>query len=452
MRRNTLIVLLALVAALAGTFAWLQRERAAEVPALPAAERWLPELDSATLSGLHMQFADGSPDIRVERRAGAWVLPAKADYPADRLRLSALLEALAEARKVEAKSANPKNHALLGLAERGEGQALRLSLHWQSDEPLVLLVGKDAQHGGSFVRRLGDPQAWLIDKRLPLPNNELEWLDRRIATLPFARVRELQLRYPKGERLDLYRDDAGQPNLQVRQLPTGRKLAYEAAANGAAALFADLRFADVAPLAQVGFRQAPLLLAFSLRTFSGARLDGEIRRQGEQYWLLPKSVEASPRARSPPILTGPIGSKRTATAPWPGTCRNCWRAERAQPAVWPASSRMRCSTAFRPLLREGDSWRERPRQVNQSLRSRRASSRLSMPSTRASSTASRPRIRRASLSARKRQWPSRCSPSSQTRLSQPCTRCSSWRSCSASGARRSPHCSSRRARCSQLAV
>ncbi len=92
MRRNTLIVLLALVAALAGTFAWLQRERAAEVPALPAAERWLPELDSATLSGLHMQFADGSPDIRVERRAGAWVLPAKADYPADRLRLSALLD------------------------------------------------------------------------------------------------------------------------------------------------------------------------------------------------------------------------------------------------------------------------------------------------------------------------------------------------------------------------
>ncbi|WP_049289538.1 DUF4340 domain-containing protein, partial [Pseudomonas aeruginosa] len=270
MRRNTLIVLLALVAALAGTFAWLQRERATEVPALPAAERWLPELDSATLSGLHMQFADGSPDIRVERRAGAWVLPAKADYPADRLRLSALLEALAEARKLEAKSANPKNHALLGLAERGEGQALRLSLHWQSGEPLVLLVGKDAQHGGSFVRRLGDPQAWLIDKRLPLPNNELEWLDRRIATLPFARVRELQLRYPKGERLDLYRDDAGQPNLQVRQLPTGRKLAYEAAANGAATLFADLRFADVAPLAQVGFRQAPLLLAFSLRTFSGA--------------------------------------------------------------------------------------------------------------------------------------------------------------------------------------
>ncbi|MFP9017790.1 hypothetical protein ACLI37_24235, partial [Pseudomonas aeruginosa] len=141
MRRNTLIVLLALVAALAGTFAWLQRERAAEVPALPAAERWLPELDSATLSGLHMQFADGSPDIRVERRAGAWGLPAKADYPADRLRLSALLEALAEARKVEAKSAHPKNHALLGLAERGEGPELRLSLHWQSEEPPVLLVG-----------------------------------------------------------------------------------------------------------------------------------------------------------------------------------------------------------------------------------------------------------------------------------------------------------------------
>ena len=122
MRRNTLIVLLALVAALAGTFAWLQRERAAEVPALPAAERWLPELDSATLSGLHVQFADGSPDIRVERRAGAWVLPAKAGYPADRLRLSALLEALAEARKVEAKSATRRTTRCLAWRSVARGR------------------------------------------------------------------------------------------------------------------------------------------------------------------------------------------------------------------------------------------------------------------------------------------------------------------------------------------
>lgn len=127
--------------------------------------------------------------------------------------MSALLEALVEVYKIEAKSTNPKNHALLDLTERGEGQVLRLNLHWQSDKPLVLLTGKDTQHGGSFARRLGDPQIWLIDKHLPLPDNELGWLDRRIVTLFSARVRGLQLYYPKGERLDLYRDDTGQLDL-----------------------------------------------------------------------------------------------------------------------------------------------------------------------------------------------------------------------------------------------
>lgn len=70
-----------------------------------------------------------------------------------------LLETLTEAYKVEAKSTDLKSHTLLGLVECGEGQALHLSLHWQSGGSLMLLVNKDVQYGGSFIRRLGDPQA-----------------------------------------------------------------------------------------------------------------------------------------------------------------------------------------------------------------------------------------------------------------------------------------------------
>jgi len=119
----------------------------------------------------------------------------------------------------------------------------------------------------------------------------------------------------------------------------------------------------------------------------------------------------------------------------------------AQPAV---NSRIRASTAFMPLLREGDSWRPRPSRSNQSDTSTAASWAASSPLTRSSSTASRPRSNRASLVARNCQHPSCRSPTSQTWLSQPATRLASLRSSSASGARRSPRCISRRARCSQL--
>ncbi|MNH25147.1 hypothetical protein D3C79_851190 [compost metagenome] len=70
-------------------------------------------------------------------------------------------------------------------------------------------------------------------------------------------------------------------------MPKGRRLAYEAAANGMATLFAGLEFADNAPLAQVQFKGKPML-EFSLSTFDGGELRGVVYPQGEQPWLVLK--------------------------------------------------------------------------------------------------------------------------------------------------------------------
>jgi hypothetical protein len=65
----------------------------------------------------------------------------------------------------------------------------------------------------------------------------------------------------------------------------------------------------------------------------------------------------------------------------------------------PANSFIRWSTAFRPLLREGDSCRLSPSWLNQSGKSTWRNSSADKPLTRASSNATRPRISRASLLA-----------------------------------------------------
>ncbi|WP_137822166.1 DUF4340 domain-containing protein [Pseudomonas sp. D(2018)] len=292
MGRKGLIFLALLAAGLTAAYV-IQQDGSRPQPQPPSASRelWLPELqgESAAVTALDVRLP-GQPDLQLVRKDGVWVLPAKADYPAAGQPVAALLRALTEARKVEAKTANPGLHGRVGLADKGsvEEQGTRITLERGSEAPLDLLVGKPAQQGkGQLVRRYGDNQVWLVDQAMPMPQTELNWLDRRVIEIPFASVRQVEVVYPNGSRLTVYRDSAEEPNLKLKQLPKGRRLAYEAAANGMATLFAGLEFADNAPLAQVQFKGKPML-AFSLSTFDGGELRGEVYGQGEQPWLVLK--------------------------------------------------------------------------------------------------------------------------------------------------------------------
>ena len=283
MNRKTLFVLAVLALALVAGWYFTSQVGLPRVPA--QAERWLPGVQVAQVKAIEVQRGD-QPLVRLERREQGWVVPAKADYPADQVVVNRLLKALAEARKVEPRTANPELYGRLGLADKGEAEqrGVRLTLE-QGEAPLQLLIGKPGQQDGQLVRRADEAQSWLVSQRIELPASELDWLDRRVTAIPFAEVRELDLRHAGGERLTLARDKAEEANLQVRDLPKGKRLAFDGAANGFGQFFADLRFADAAPLAQLGFEGKPAL-EFSLTTFAGKTLKGRFYGKADQHWLL----------------------------------------------------------------------------------------------------------------------------------------------------------------------
>ena len=283
MNRKTLFVLAVLALALVAGWYFTSQVGLPRVPA--QAERWLPGVQVAQVKAIEVQRGD-QPLVRLERREQGWVVPAKADYPADQGVVNKLLKALAEARKVEPRTANPELYGRLGLADKGEAEqrGVRLTLE-QGEAPLQLLIGKPGQQDGQLVRRADEAQSWLVSQRIELPASELEWLDRSVTAIPFAEVRELDLRHAGGERLTLARDKAEEANLQVRDLPKGKRLAFDGAANGFGQFFADLRFADSVPLAQLGFEGKPAL-EFSLTTFAGKTLKGRFYGKADQHWLL----------------------------------------------------------------------------------------------------------------------------------------------------------------------
>lgn len=287
MGRKGLIALIVIVLLCALGYLALQRSQLEDTAALEQAP-WLAAEQGYlnTLQALEIE-SPGQPSVRIERRGEAWVVPAKADYPAAPQLLADLLRSLRDARSVEAKTANAQWHARLGLAEEGEAdaQALRLKLSFAGHPDSALRLGNPSRQGnGQLVRRAGEDQVWLIDQQLQVPTRELDWLDRRVTDIPYTDIQRIELRHADGEVLTLKRADAKQYNFAVEQLATTQKLAFEGAANSVATLFSSLQFADAAPLDQVDFKQ-PSVLRFSLSGFGGQKLVGALYSQGEQYWL-----------------------------------------------------------------------------------------------------------------------------------------------------------------------
>ena len=284
MNRKTLIILAVLVVALLA--AWHFTRKVEQPQALPEAQRWLPELQPSQVEAIEVQ-RPGQPLVHLQREKQGWVVPAKANYPANQAQVSGLLKVLSEARKVEPRTSNPELYGRLGLAEQGEAsqQAIRLKLERGTTPPLQLLIGKPGQRDGQLVRGAGEAESWLVSQRIELPATELDWLDRRVTAVPFSEVKALQVVHANGQQMQLYRDKAEENNLQVRNLPKGGKLAFDGAADGMARLFADLQFADAAPLDQLTFEGKPSL-TFSLETFAGKKLEGRFYLKVDQHWLL----------------------------------------------------------------------------------------------------------------------------------------------------------------------
>ena len=201
MRPRHLVLAAVVVAGLAGA-AWWQLEREATGERvepghlLPGFAARVEAIDTIEVVG-----AGDATQVRIEKRAGTWVMPDRDGWPANQREVSRALFRLAEARRIEPKTRNPDLHARLGVeavaAPEAKGAELRLA---GGGEPVRLVVGNNHPAlGGSYVRIGDDPQTWLLDEDIGPAREPTDWLDRRLLDIPMARIEEVRIA-PAGAR------------------------------------------------------------------------------------------------------------------------------------------------------------------------------------------------------------------------------------------------------------
>ena len=209
MRPRLLAGLSVAVLALAGTAWWLIERPVAGDGAgaglvLPGVAQRIETLDRLEVRG-----AGDTLLVALEKTDGRWRMPDRLHWPANQREVSRALFRLAQARRLEAKTANPDLHARLGVeavsAADAKGTELRLI---GGGEPLRLTIGNNHPSlGGSYVRVGDDAQTWLLDEDIAPARNPADWLDRRLLDLPLARVAEVRVTPARGRAFKLVRTD-----------------------------------------------------------------------------------------------------------------------------------------------------------------------------------------------------------------------------------------------------
>ncbi len=248
---------------------------------VPGLRDRLNEVDSVSITS-----ADAG--ITIAKDGDAWIVTEKDGYPAQVATLRQVLLAIAEARKIEAKTSNPELYDRLGVQhpveDGGSGTLVSAS---GGDFAFALIVGDVAQGDFRYARHPDESGSWLIDKNPPVPEELTEWLLPEILDLDADRVQSVIIRHADGETIEIRKESADATAFNAEGIPPGRELSYPTIVNGIAGALANLTLDDVMQVPGAGITA---VAATTFTTFDGLQIVVDIGSLDEQTWM---SFEAS---------------------------------------------------------------------------------------------------------------------------------------------------------------
>jgi Domain of unknown function (DUF4340) len=240
-------------------------------PALPALLRMLPSAD-------RVQIAQGGRTLTLERRGQSWGLANRGGYPVRQDMVRRLLNALAELRLLEPRTADPAQLGRLGL-DAASGTLVSV-LEPDGAAIGAIIAGharvRAAGPAELYVRPAGQAQSWLAQGAIQASTDQADWLDRDILAIDPARVAAAQ--FTRGDDVLVLRRDAGRV---VMQTPADHPPIDDASAAETFAALSKVTFTDVRPAPQV--KATPIGTA-RLTLEDGTAIEAAVGSAGGAVW------------------------------------------------------------------------------------------------------------------------------------------------------------------------
>ena len=225
-----------------------------------------PGINIAELDQIEMKSRGNTVTLALED--SQWRVREKAGYPADTSELSELVNQLGKALLLEKKTSRPENFARLGVddieqadseapqvpdseASQVDGseatqvpdsEAILVTLTVGDEQYTVLVGDTSSSRRGSYIRKPGDDQVWLIDKSLVIDKESSDWVEPVIIDVEAEDVSEIMIS-TAGNEMTFQRGEDGEFSFQ--EMPEDRTLKYPSILNEPARALVKVRLEDV---------------------------------------------------------------------------------------------------------------------------------------------------------------------------------------------------------------
>lgn len=288
MNRRTFTVLAAVAAILIVlAIAGQRREATGPIAGESVGTLLLPGLAARLDSIEEIRIDAAGPEriVSLAKRDDDWTVAELDGYAAAPGRIGALLIALAEARIVEEKTANPDFYSRLGVEPIEDADAAGLEVTLVADDELrfEIVLGDSYGSDERYARLAGEMLSYLIDRDPDVPREASDWVEPQILSIDSSRIQRVAIMHADGEQLVLEKPTRDTANFTVEAIPEGRELQYAGVGNVTGGVLQNLRLETVS---REPAEPPPLVATTEFRTFDGLVITVTARAEAdEDPWL-----------------------------------------------------------------------------------------------------------------------------------------------------------------------
>lgn len=236
-----------------------------------------------------------APDYKLKlvRKGDQWLAASNGNYPARADAADTLVKQVASLQLREAKTRNPLWYQRVHVEDAGSPGSQSKLVHLAGDglQPVDLLVGNRSNSvgndptGATFVRRPGDPQAWLAEGVVTIPDILGDWFDQ-VIHVPGPQVQEVSILEGTTEVFDASKDNGATSytlkSVDPRYADKG-KFANDSRVKGVEAGIVSVAVNDVRSADSVTF--APDARTVRFTTGDGLTVDARLGTADGKTWV-----------------------------------------------------------------------------------------------------------------------------------------------------------------------
>lgn len=294
MKLKTLLVSVVVLAALSAGAFLLRRP-----PPPPAADARIGQslVDAGAVEkAAKLRLSDAGKAIVLARQSdGTWRVPSYFDFPADFAKLSGFVSSLTDTKLQRLVTSNAERLARL------EFKDTKIELLDAADKPvLTLVLGKNAEGGGRFIRFGDEPKAYQANFNAWLDAEAKNWASTELLTLKADDIAKIEVPFAEGPVTftRAKKDDAWTAD----KTPAGQRVKADRLANVLAAV-GSIRFTETTEKSDANAQAAEAhQRLFKLETFDKKVIKVGLGRKPEEKKL--KAPVAAADGKSGPAALG----------------------------------------------------------------------------------------------------------------------------------------------------